>query len=381
MDDNALLTMCLQVSGTFENGGGATYDAVTGNFDGQGISVGILQWCAGQGSLQTLPFTAASTPPAGTEIAPVFRSIQRKKTYILTTTNLTSGSSYDSGWIDTQPTGTTAVELTACVSTYAGNLYLYQCDDTTSSATIAQTKVLLNSLNLPSNAVPYIISGAVTARYWRCYYLNSGAGTTTNFEITATESISSVVQLSGVGVANSSTNQFPVSIVASGIPSDGGTYPLGVWQSNGTVQTLGVSTYVATTAPAAGTGGVMLRTPVKFKTAQATASGNTALWSPSGNKFRLMRLFVQVTANAYLDAGAGILTITFQDNTSDIGLGFDVYLPAATVTAPLGDAFSSGWIDLGNGILSATAGQVLNINLSGKLDAGNVRVTCCGTEE
>jgi len=61
MDDNTLLTTCLQVSGTFENGGGATYDAVTGNFDGEGISVGILQWCAGQGSLQTLLIKISET--------------------------------------------------------------------------------------------------------------------------------------------------------------------------------------------------------------------------------------------------------------------------------------------------------------------------------
>ena len=124
------------------------------------------------------------------------------------------------------------------------------------------------------------------------------------------------------------------------------------------------------------------RTPNVFKTAQATASGNTALWTPtSGKKFRLMRLFVQVTANAYLDSGAGVLTVTFQDATTGINLAFDVYLPAASVSAPLGDAFASGWIDLGNGVLSATANNVLNINLSGKVDAGNVRVTCCGTEE
>jgi hypothetical protein len=54
MDDNTLLQTCLGVSGAFENGGGASYDTVDGNFDGQGISVGILQWNAGQGTLQTL---------------------------------------------------------------------------------------------------------------------------------------------------------------------------------------------------------------------------------------------------------------------------------------------------------------------------------------
>src|SRR5271167_1999153 len=54
MDDNTLLTTCLSVSGAFENGGGAQYDTVSGNFDGEGISVGILQWNAGQGTLQQL---------------------------------------------------------------------------------------------------------------------------------------------------------------------------------------------------------------------------------------------------------------------------------------------------------------------------------------
>jgi hypothetical protein len=54
LDDNSLLDLCLSVSGAFENGGGAKYDSLTGNFDGQGISVGILQWNAGQGTLQAL---------------------------------------------------------------------------------------------------------------------------------------------------------------------------------------------------------------------------------------------------------------------------------------------------------------------------------------
>jgi hypothetical protein len=45
-----ILDVCLQVTGAFENGV-PNYQGVTGNFDGQGLSVGVLQWCAGQGSL------------------------------------------------------------------------------------------------------------------------------------------------------------------------------------------------------------------------------------------------------------------------------------------------------------------------------------------
>lgn len=54
LDDKSLLELCVRVSGGFENGGGASYTSITGNFDGQGLSVGILQWNAGQGTLQHL---------------------------------------------------------------------------------------------------------------------------------------------------------------------------------------------------------------------------------------------------------------------------------------------------------------------------------------
>lgn len=58
MDDKALLELCVGISGAFENGT-PSYQAVTGNFDGQGLSVGVLQWAAGQGSLSTLLFKIA----------------------------------------------------------------------------------------------------------------------------------------------------------------------------------------------------------------------------------------------------------------------------------------------------------------------------------
>lgn len=54
LDDKSLLELCLKVSGWFENAAGASYTAVSGNFDGMGLSAGILQWNAGQGTLQTL---------------------------------------------------------------------------------------------------------------------------------------------------------------------------------------------------------------------------------------------------------------------------------------------------------------------------------------
>ena len=53
MLDQATLDLCLSITGAFENGV-PSYTDITGNFDDQGLSVGVLQWCAGQGSLGRL---------------------------------------------------------------------------------------------------------------------------------------------------------------------------------------------------------------------------------------------------------------------------------------------------------------------------------------
>jgi peptidoglycan hydrolase-like protein with peptidoglycan-binding domain len=47
---------CLALTGTFETGGQPPecFCGITGDFDGQGISFGVLQWNIGQGSLQPL---------------------------------------------------------------------------------------------------------------------------------------------------------------------------------------------------------------------------------------------------------------------------------------------------------------------------------------
>lgn len=136
---------------------------------------------------------------------------------------------------------------------------------------------------------------------------------------------------------------------------------------------------VATCASTGATAQSMLRTPNIFKTATATASGNTAAWTPTaGKKFRIMRFMIQVTGNA-ITAGGAVITVSFQDAAAAIGLAMDVFVPATAFST--GDDFISPWVDLGNGFLSAAANNVLNINLSAALTAGNVRVTVCGTEE
>jgi hypothetical protein len=119
--------------------------------------------------------------------------------------------------------------------------------------------------------------------------------------------------------------------------------------------------------------------PTSFKSVQATASGNTALWTPaSGKKVRIVAFKIIVTGNS-TQAVAGVLTFGLQDNTTDIGLSHDVFVPSIAITSQFD--YDSGWITLGNGRLSGVANNVLNINLSAALLTGDCRVICMGDEE
>jgi hypothetical protein len=120
--------------------------------------------------------------------------------------------------------------------------------------------------------------------------------------------------------------------------------------------------------------------PNIFYTGQITASGNTAIWTPaSGKSFRLQRYLVEVTQNAS-QLLQGVLTVSFQDGTSPLPIAHDIYVPSTGLR--VFQPASPGWIDLGsNGILSSTPNNVLSVNLSSALNAGNVRVIVCGIEQ
>lgn len=127
-----------------------------------------------------------------------------------------------------------------------------------------------------------------------------------------------------------------------------------------------------------------VRSPNIFKTVQANASGDNALWTPAGGKkFRLMRLKIDVPANCTL-AARGVEVIKLRDATTDISVTTDVWLgqttPVETASSQIPN-FTTGWLDLGNGVLSSAANNVLNVNLGTALATGNVRVTAIGTEE
>lgn len=128
-----------------------------------------------------------------------------------------------------------------------------------------------------------------------------------------------------------------------------------------------------------GTNTDMQRTPTTFKTVTATASGNTLLWDPAAaKKFRLMGYIIMVTG--FAASATPLIDITFQDDTTDMGIGTSLSVPVASATVG-GVLLNTGQVQLGNGKLSAVANNNLNINLSAALTAGVVRVTVWGTEE
>ena len=191
-------------------------------------------------------------------------------------------------------------------------------------------------------------------------YLKRGKGTGGGYAPTgaADKTLNTVVETHQDGDTFSAD---PIEIVTAGVGSDGKTHAI-VTDASGYP--------------------IALRDDLTtWKTVQATASGATAAWTPAtGKKFRLLRLMLLITANASLAAGA-VLTVTLQDASTDTGLSFDAFVPTTAVTTTAGDAFNSGWIELGQGFLSSTADNVLNVNLSAALATGNVRVIVAGREE
>jgi len=122
-----------------------------------------------------------------------------------------------------------------------------------------------------------------------------------------------------------------------------------------------------------------IRVPNKVVSGYGNNSGNNAIWTPAtGRKFRLMRYKISIANNAAVSV-AGVQVMQFYDGASTILLTENAYLPSAASNT--NGAWSTGWVDLGNGVLSATANNVLNLNLSKTMIAGQVDVVAVGTEE
>lgn len=325
----------------------------------------ISQW---DGTAVSAPLTTGSV--AGAESGPVVRPIQRKYGTVLTTATLSGGGNYTSSSFDTLATG--AITVTAhCVTNVvsaSGGFVIQGSDDLSNYISLA---IYPNTST--GNAQ---LTAIINTRYYRISYTN-GATAQGNFSLSVTESsLPGIVQLTPNLGSNGGI--FPVSTLYALAVVDGVTVYGQYTQSGGSGIPASLGMFTTT---AASSTSVMARTPAVFKTVQATASGNTALWTPtSGKKFRLMRFIVDCTANAAISGGGVVVTVTFQDATTAINLAFDIFVPTTAVTTTEG-GYTSGWIDIGNGYLSTTANNVLNVNLSSTLTTGNIRVTCAGTEE
>lgn len=112
-----------------------------------------------------------------------------------------------------------------------------------------------------------------------------------------------------------------------------------------------------------------------FKTVAATASGNTAVWTPaSGKKFRLMGWRLSVAGTL---AAAGTQVIQLRDGTTTV-----IARAGANVVQTLPGNDTQIGEDYGKlGQLSATADNVLNINLGTAMATGAVYIDAWGTEE
>jgi len=340
----------------------------------------VSQW--GGTSVSAPP--ASTVPQQGTEVAPVTKPLQRKFTQIISTTNLGANGVFTSSWYDTQPTGDTSLNVTWASNTNPVSVNIQETDDTSSS-------ILNSSGHWGGLGSQLFITCQIRCRYWRVVYTN-GAVAQTTFELTSTSSSMS----QSVSVSAINANGYPLSLTVQNdgalimVPDNGGFVSeasAGIRSVYiGGVQNLmnPVSTWVQHGTP--GTDGNMaaLRDPNIFKTASvpATASGNTAVWTPTASKkFRLMRF--QITATDVAATAATVITVSFQDATTGINIGtYDFFMPAIANVAS-GTQFVSNWVDLGNGYLSTAANNVLNANVSATVAGatGTFRYNVCGTEE
>ena len=300
----------------------------------------------------------------------------RKHTNVETKTPLAANALFTGAWHDSQADGTVYVSATALSSaaTGASGFTIDQSDDIT-NAGFTQNGTATTTVGA---AALITIYNVILKRYWRIRFQNAGTAQT-SLEVTTT-----------------AFNNFPASgagnsgvLPATAVSNSYGQVSVGAdnettWQPWGTGPTpVDILTYggaFSGTANAALQGYSKTRTPTVFKQLTATAAGNTAIWTPgTGNKFRLLKLMVQVRPDAFL-AAAGVLTITLEDAATALPLVFYVFLPAAAPASEI-QPLVTDWIDLGFfGILSAAANNALNVNLSAAVTNG-VNVIVCGTEE
>lgn len=240
------------------------------------------------------------------------------------------------------------------------------------STWVAQNPLNASNTSITNNQIYYFsIPAGVHVRIRTTAY--------TSGTIDGNISLSSVVHAQQLPYSFDSGNVLRVSVL--GNSGSAGIGANAVSDNSNIGNTLSTYAAQALFSPPTGANALKLVRNIEiFKTATATASGDTALWTPTASKkFRLMRLRIEVTADVSTSGGA-VIDVILRDASTGLPVAFSFYAPAAAITTNPG-VYSTGWIDLGNGILSTTINNILNINLSAALATGKVRVIAVGTEE
>lgn len=301
-----------------------------------------------------------------------------KKTTIESTTLLAANATFTGAWHDSIADGTcyvTATEFSAQVGA-ANGLVIQECDDI-SGASIPVANLTRNAtFSTTTAATLNRCYSVIKCRYWRIVYTN-GATLQTTFELTSTAmNIPWQMEESGYGSVRGQEKQIPFITPTTTVNEPFTQSAAVIVNQTGTGFPLASQTLVAIS----GVSMQMLRTPSFFKQVSTAATGSTALWTPTaGKKFRLMRYRICVTQLAKAAAAAD-LVINLLDAAAAFGQSTVVTIQTTAGTVG-GLIMDSGWIDLGNGFLSAAANNVLNLSLSFALTGGLVNITAVGTEE
>jgi hypothetical protein len=348
----------------------------------------------GWGGVRVSP--AVNSAPTGTETAPVMRPILRKQSYLYTA-GLGLNQVYTTPWVDTLQTGDLHVEVTARTSNVAANPPTYRIegtDDIGSPNTFAVTLSYYlngNGTNIGANTAG-TLNANVTTRYWRVVFTNGSTGPATiELAITTSpvfmpnlfpafaqqtpqaQSINS--QRAPMVLSMGGSNQFYGLCVAMGlnpnanswVDGQAGTVVAGVYSGTGAAGNAGFGVYNSVYN---GSTWDRLRTVAAAQSGiiGGTSAGQTTIWNPSiGKKVRLMRYTIEAPENVQLSS-AGVVGVGFAfsqgsalssnaQNQSPMMI-HPFWAPSSAGTSQ-GDLYSSGQIDMANGLIATAANQPL----------------------
>ena len=111
-----------------------------------------------------------------------------------------------------------------------------------------------------------------------------------------------------------------------------------------------------------------------------SASGNTAVWTPSGGttRFNLMGFCITISGNASRAAGSATI-VQLRDGATNVVFACEVFIPGAAGTT-MGNDIVIGPTHYGAPFRSAAIANALNLNLQAALATGQAACSAWGFE-